>query len=271
METKLFEDIHKDINAFIAQESALSKALWREFIDCHPADIAQFLSKLDKEDLKAIYLRLPKNLKIEVFLESSDHHRLDILSFLDDHGRMLVLAGTPVDELTDLFDLFSAEQLGKYLTLLRQKDREQVLALMQFAPESAGGIMDVNVWSLMKDFSVEQSIQFLRHLQAKQELHHTIYITSSSNMLVGHINLEDLVLKNPKSKLEEFMQKNELTVRVNQDQEEVVNSMLHYGLSSAPVVDENNLFLGVISSDTLAEVLEKEATEDVYKLSAVKP
>ena len=268
---KIFEEIRKNIDSVIQQDSPIARDLLKNLLEIHPADIAQFLSELEPEELKKLFTLFPKQLKIEVFIELSEALKAELLSLLDDQERIIVLSGTPVDELTDLFDALSDEELEKYLTLLRKKVRDQVISLMQFGPESAGGIMDVNVWSLMKDFTVEKSTQLLRRLQPEQELHRIIYVTTKDNVLVGHILLEDLVLKNPKVELGDFAKKNELVVRADEDQEEVAKNMLHYGVSMVPVVGDNDQFLGIISSDTLAEIIEAEATEDVYKLSAIKP
>ena len=265
------EEIRERIDEVIQQETPLGQGLWKQLIELHPADIAQLLSELNQDQLKELFLRLAKPLKVEVFVELSDPLKVSVLSVLDDQDRTAVLSGTPLDDLTDLFDEFSDEELEKYLTLLRKKDREKVLSLMQFGPESAGGVMDVDVWSLGKDMTVEKSIKILRRLQPQQELHRVIYVTTQDNILVGHILLEDLVLKNPKIPIGDFADQNELVVRADQDQEEVAKEMRHYNLSIAPVVGDQNHFLGIISGDTLAEILEKEATEDVYKLSAIKP
>ena len=72
---------------------------------------------------------------------------------------------------------------------------------MRFDPDSAGGSMNTDVLTLMQDFTIEKSIQILQRLQPSIELHQHIYVTNQENALVGHINLEDLVLKNPKTRL----------------------------------------------------------------------
>ena len=73
----------------------------------------------------------------------------------------------PVDQLTDLFDLFSDEELKIYLVLLNKKAREKVLSLLKFDPESAGGIMDTEVLVFIQDFTVEKSIQVLQRIAAQ--------------------------------------------------------------------------------------------------------
>jgi magnesium transporter len=67
------------------------------------------------------------------------------------------------------------------------------------------------------------------------------------------------------------MKPNELVVHAQEDREEVVQKMMHYHLTTVPVVNKENIFLGVIPSDTLAEVIEEEASEDIYRMSALTP
>ena len=78
---------------------------------------------------------------------------------LDDHSRSQILSHLPLNELTDFFDELSDEELKKYIKLLHKKNREQVLSLMRFDPETAGGIMNTDVISLMDDLTIEKSIQ----------------------------------------------------------------------------------------------------------------
>lgn len=109
------------------------------------------------------------------------------------------------------------------------------------------------------------------NLQPQRDLHPIIYVVGQNNQLEGHINLEDLVLKHPKTQLRSILKENELVIDVNEDQQEVAQKMLHYGLTNAPVVNEENVFLGVITSEELVNVIEEEAGEDIYRMSAVSP
>jgi magnesium transporter len=193
------------------------------------------------------------------------------LSFLTDTERTDILHDLYTDELTDLFDLLSDEELKKYLSLLHKSDREKVLSLLKFDPESAGGIMDTDVLTLIEDFTVEKSVKLLQRLQPRLEIHREIYVTDRTNHLVGHIHLEDLVLRHPQARIESFLKKNELIASAYEDREEVVKKMVHYDLTTVPVVGDNDYFLGVIPSSTLVDVIEQEAGEDVYRISALTP
>lgn len=131
--------------------------------------------------------------------------------------------------------------------------------------------MDIEVITLVKDFTVEKSIKILQRLSPSREIHQLIYVTDTTHRLVGHINLEDLVLNPSQSLIASFMKENEYTAQATEDQETITKNMVHYGLMMVPVVGKDNHFLGVISSETLVDVLVEEASEDVLKMSAVTP
>lgn len=271
MAHKTIETVRQHLDELLAQDSVLGASLWNELLKLHPADIAQLFAMLDEDEFRPVFLALPEGIRKGVFLEFSDPQKVFCLSFLDDHARTSLLGSMPLDELTDFFDSLSDEELKRYLKLLHRKDREQVLSLMQFNPESVGGIMDTNVLTLMQDFTVEKSVHILQRVQPRRELHQQIYVTNRENQLVGRINLEDLVLKGPKTRLADIVRQNEFVAQVMQDREEVAKQMMHYSLTTVPVVGNDGVFLGVIESQTLVEIIEEEASEDIYRISALSP
>ncbi len=266
----ILQEVRENLGA-VMEGSPLGVALWKEFIAVHPADIAQFFADSDKEVFKKLFLNLPKELKLEVFEELSDVMMVHCLSFMDERDRVDALNTLTADTLTDLFDLFSDEELKKYLNLLHGTAREEVISLMKFHPESAGGIMDIQILTLLDDFTVEKSIKILQRLRPRRDIHQQIYVTDRGNRLVGHINLEDLVLQEPNTRIAAFMHPNEYVAQADEDREVVAQKMVHYGLMTVPVVGRENVFLGVIPSETLVDVIVEEASEDVQKMAALAP
>ena len=107
----LLREIQDHLDAVIAQDSEFGKGLWLRFLQLHPADIADFFSDIEWNQFQQLYLRMPKSLQIEVFQEFSDITKVHSLSFMNEQERADALNSLPVDELTDLFDLFSDEEL----------------------------------------------------------------------------------------------------------------------------------------------------------------
>ena len=268
---KIFEQVRNNLEIVIKQETALGKDLWAELIKIHPADLAQLISDLSREDFSGLFDTFPQELKFQIFDYLTDPEKAFILSSLPDTEKVELFKHTPVDELIDLFEFLSNEDLKHIFSLLQKKDREYALSLMKFDSESAGGIMDIDVISLHQNFTVEKSAKILQHVQPNQELHRQIYVTDERNKLVGHINIEDLVVHHPKQKISEFLRKNEYIADVDEHQKEIVQKMTHYHLLSVPVVSHEDYFVGVVPSETLIEALEEEASEDMYKISAMTP
>jgi len=270
-EKNIFVQLSEHIGEVVQRRSALAKTLWDELLEQHPVDIADFLSEIDRKYMKKIFLKLPKELKLDVFEELSDPLKAFCLSLLAEHTQVDVLHALSIDDLTDLFDYLSDEDLKKYLNLLHKRSREKVLSLLQFHPDSAGGIMDIEVLSFLGTYTVEKSIKLLQRLKPDQEIYHQIYVTNKNQQLLGHINLEDLVVRSPKEILSSFLRKNKVVAQADEDQESIAKRMVHYNLTTVPVVGADNQFLGVIPSETLVDVLVEEASEDVQKMAALAP
>jgi magnesium transporter len=271
MDMSLLQEIKDNIDVVAHQSSPLGISLWNLFLEVHPADMADFFADISRANFAKLFTVLPKTLKIEVFKELSDRLKVYILSSLDEGDALAILHDLQADELTDLFDFLSDDELRKYLNLLSSSARKRVLTLMKFHPESAGGIMDLNVFTLMKDFTVEKSIKILQRLKPNRDVYQRVYVTDNDFRLQGYIELQDLVLQAPQQRIADFMKKNELTIFAEQDQEEVVRQMVHYRLTNAPVSGRDGTFLGVIPADTVAAVLVEEAGEDVQRISAMAP
>ncbi|MBT4855636.1 magnesium transporter [bacterium] len=268
---KIFEQIERHFDSVVLQDSELGKELWRALTSLHPADIAAYMSNVSKDQFVRLYATFPQPLQIEIFHYLSDSYKAYTLSVVEDKLKAKILESMSLDEFTDLVGLVDKEELAHYFKLMRKKDRNLVISLMKFGPDSAGGVMDINVISLSNDLTVSKSIVLLQKLQPKKELHDVIYVTDNNNKLMGHINLEDLVMHSPKTQLSSFIKQNEYVAHADEDQELVAQKMLHYHLTTVPVVSKEDQFLGVIPSETLAEILEEEGAEDVYRISAMSP
>ncbi len=268
---KILRKVRRKIDSIVKGKSSEARLLWDDFLKLHPADMVDFFADIEQGHFKLLFIRLPKEIKLEVFDEFSDAMRVQSLSFMDEQDEADALNSLPPDELTDLFDLLSDQELQLYLGLLHKKPREDVLSLMKFAPDSAGGIMDIDALTLMKDFTVEKSILLLQRLHPSRDIDPLLYVTDRHHKLVGHIKLEDLVLQSPQTRIATFMRPNEYIAQADEDQEKIAKQMVHYGLMTVPVIGKDDHFLGVIPSETLVDVLVEEASEDLQKMSALIP
>jgi magnesium transporter len=267
----LLYEIQNNINDVIAQNGPLGLRLWHELLKTHPVDIAQLFKSLNKSDAKVLYKALPKSIQLDLFHELPDRLKVHILSSLDDQDQVEAFQSLSTDQLTDLFDIFSDEELKRYLESLNKRVREKVTKMLKFEPESAAGIMHTDVVTLMEDFTVEKSIHIMQRLRPSKDVHQLIFIVNKDHRLVGFVYLEDLIFNKPNIRISSFMHKNELVAQAHEDREAIAKEMVHYGVTTVPVVGNDDIFLGVIAGDTLVDVLVEEASEDVQKMAAMSP
>jgi len=263
--------IENNIQSVIREDTKHGQELWKKLLHQHHADIAELIEKIDTSKQKKLFKKLPRALAIKVFQELTETIQAILLKDIELDEAAIIFQRMPSDELTDLFEHVSDEDLKQYLKLIQRKQRNKIISLLTLNPDSAGRIMNSDVITLQRDFTVKRSISLLQRIEIPKETMRRIYVTNRENILVGYINLEDLVINKPETPLTHIIHKNELTIDVHEDQEEVARQMHHYGLLSAPVVDETNNFLGVITADDIVDIVEEEASEDVYKMSGLAP
>lgn len=268
---KILFQIENNIDTVLSGDSILGNDLWNILLQQHNADIAMLVLRLDVQRQEALFKKLPHEIAFKVFRKIPAPLQAELLILLDQVYAAIVMKNMPADELTDLFDHLSDQDLEKYLKLLQANQRHQIISLLNFNPHSAGGRMNSNVFTLQKDFTVKKSIELLQRIGPHRDVLPQIFVTNKDNVLIGHITLDRLVLSKPETPLASIINKNVLHVYVDEDQEDVANQMHHYGLLYSPVVDNQKHFLGVITADDVFEIIKEEGSEDVYRMFGLVP
>ena len=264
---KLTDLIVKNINEVIEGQTDQGRSLWQSLLEMHPADSAKILTYIADEQLALLFVKFSQPKQLALFEELHDSYKEKILLFLNDEQKTFILRQSSVDDLTDLFDELPNNELKKCLDILNKKDRQKVLSLLKFPPDSAGGIMTLDFVTLIQDMTIGKAIFLLQRLRPNIDLHRQIYVTDQDNKLVGYINLEDLVLKSPHIRLASILKQVPYYALAQEDQERIARKMVHYHMLTVPVVDAQMYLLGVVPEDTLIDVIQQEATEDVQRMS----
>jgi magnesium transporter len=153
--------------------------------------------------------------------------------------------------------------------LAEMEEAANVIPLLPFADETAGGRMTTSFIALPLGASAADAIHTLRQVEPSSETPYYLYIEDDTGRLVGIVGLRDLVIAAPESKLETIMDRDVIYVHTHEDQEEVALRMARYDLAAVPVVNGQGTVVGVITHDDVMDVLEQEATEDIYRLANV--
>ena len=158
-------------------------------------------------------------------------------------------------------------------TLAKMDASGDVLPLLDYEDDDAGGLMTPEFLALRQSMSVAQAMDFLRRW-ASQSVHapesaHYIFVVDAEDALIGGLSLAQLVLAEPEQRVSLLMDDDVISVGVETDREEAARLMEHYDLFNLPVVDDNGRLVGVLWLDDMVSVLEDEATEDMYRMIGV--
>jgi magnesium transporter len=237
----------------------------------HPADLAQIFSELSERERHAAFsVLVEKNgkLAMEALSEVGPEKGAQLLALRSAEEIARLLQELPSDDAAGLIDHLPEELSAAVLELIRPKVGGGVTELLEYEEQTAGRLMNPNVFALAEDLTAGESITALQ--QARDvEMVFYLYVVDDRRHLVGVVSLRRLLLVPPDTPLKRIMTAEVYSVRVDTDQEEVARQVASYNLLAIPVVDAENKLVGVITVDDVIDVIKDEATEDVYRLAGV--
>jgi magnesium transporter len=237
----------------------------------YPADLAQIFGALLDTERSAVFTllveRQPK-LAMETISEMGPEPGAQLLTGRSAEDIAKLLHELPSDDAAALIDYLPEELSREVLELMRRKESGQVESLLEYGEQTAGRIMNPNVFALGEDLTVGESITALQGSRDVEMVFY-LYVVDVRRHLVGVTSLRRLLLVSPETPLKRIMTPDIISVRVDTDQEEVARQVASYNLLAVPVVDEENKLVGVVTVDDVIDVIKDEATEDLLRLAGV--
>lgn len=239
-------------------------------VPVQPADIAEAIEGLP-EAMQALAFRLlSKSEAIEVYenLDSSiqqnlveDFKRQDVIDIVDKMSP---------DDRARLFDELPAKVVRQLLQQLSAQEREATALLLGYEAGTAGRAMTPEYIALKENWTVEQALNHIRKLASVSETVYYLYVTDSARRLTGILSLRILVIGQPEQTIGDLMTREVVSVQTGLDQEEVARLIQRYDFLAVPVVDTEERLVGIITVDDVIDILEEEATKDIYALGGVQ-
>jgi magnesium transporter len=233
----------------------------------HSVDAAEIIENLGDAKKELIFVSWPPESSADALLEMGEHEQVDIAEHLDPHLIADILEEMPADDATDLLGDLDPQIAENILSLMKKKPASAVRQLLKYGKNTAGGLMTPEFVSFKKTKTAQQAIDKLRKVAEETETIYNLFVVNDANQLVGALSLKDLIIADPKTELKEIMNPDLIYVEASTDQEEAAHSMTKYDLLVLPVVDEEQHLQGIITIDDVVDVIEEEATEDMYRLS----
>ncbi|SHG91277.1 magnesium transporter [Tepidibacter thalassicus] len=261
----LFEKIALEVKALIDSEKIVE--LNRYLEELHPRDIAEILVDLEEEKRIKLFEVLPWEIGAKVLDELDSDIFSSILSKISIEHKKKILDLMSQDDMVDILSDLSEDKRQEIINLLDSELAEDIKELLVYKEDSAGGIMTTDFIALRKDITVYSAIEYLRENAPDAETIYYVYVIDKDQKLVGVISLRELIIAKPNSLIEDIMSEKVISVNVNDDQEEVAKLVSKYDFLAIPVTDINGKLRGIITVDDIIDVIQEEATEDIYKFA----
>ena len=225
---------------------------------------------LDVDEQLARFVPLPRHEAEEVFFALSARDQAALLVGLP-HRRSWMRLLAP-DDAADLIQELEPEEREATLALLDDPTRLEVMALLAYAEDEAGGLMNPRFARVRADMTVDEAVSYLRK-QARERPSSMsyIYALDDQQRLLGALSFRELFAAPPDRRVRDVMTALEdlVTVLEDQDQEQISHQMAEFDLIAVPVVDSEGRMKGVVTLDDIVDVVQEEATEDIAKMAAV--
>ncbi|HAB91355.1 MAG TPA: magnesium transporter [Pseudomonas sp.] len=175
----------------------------------------------------------------------------------------------PADERTDLFKRFDQNQRDILLPALAHAEREDIRRLSAYVEGTAGALMTSDYATLKKDMTVLQAMTYLRDEAPDAETIYQAYVIDEQRRLLGAVSLRDLILADLNKSIKDLMTSDVVSAHVTDDQEDIAKKIARYDLLALPIIDEDDILIGIVTYDDAMDVVSAEATDDIHKSAGV--
>lgn len=249
--------IHEDAWSEVATELAT----W------HPADIADVIECVPSEARERIFRGLDPDIKPDVLSELEAFAETEVVDALTNAQLSDIVEEMAPDDAADLIGDLPEARSMKVLQLMARKESEEIRNLLKYDEETAGGIMTSDVVLMQSDQTVAEAIQAIAYLDEDEPFVYA-YITNRQRKLIGYIDIWELLREKQRNRpLKEICHTDFVAANVNDDQEDVAHMLGQYDLSAIPVITDNGLIVGRVTADDVIDVIENEASEDIFHLA----
>ncbi len=232
----------------------------------HPADAAQIINELPAEYQVKTFSYLSSELASDVIYDLHDELREDILETIQQKRLVEIMGEMDSDEATDIAAELDEHQLKDVLQKIDKEDSDEIKQLLIYDEDTAGGIMQKEIIAVDQEMKRDEIIEYIRGNYEEVENIHYIFVVDKENKLIGILEVTRLLLAKPQRSAKDVMDKEVISAQVNLDQEQVAHIFRKYDIYILPVVDKENHLLGRITVDDIIDVIDEEASEDVYKM-----
>ncbi len=230
------------------------------------SDVAPILSELPIEDLSALFRGCSKELSAAVFsyLEHNAKHKL--LKTLTQAQTSALLNELPADDRTAFLHELPLDLAMQLICLLTPEERKITQDLLAYPEHSVGRMMTLDFVAVHTDWSVRESLDYIRTHGYDRETLNMVYVTDEAGCLLDDIRVRRFLLAEPGTKVSALMDGNYAMLNPMDDREKALQVFRQYDRVALPVTNPDGKLIGIVTADDMLDVASEEATEDIQKM-----
>ena len=221
----------------------------------HPADIADIVEELAPDEREAVFETLDQEVAAEALEEVEPKVQKSIVESLDSGRAAEIVEEMNPDAAADLLADLPEERTSQILQEMEPQEREEMAELLEFGERTAAGRMNTEFLALDVEAKVNDAIEALRNFEGGVETVSTMYLVDKEGHLAGAVPLAKLVLAKSDDKLMNLRQVPLVSTHAGANEKEVAAIFDKYNLLTLPVIDDQNVLTGVITSDDVIALL----------------
>ncbi len=235
---------------------------WEALAGADPSDAADILEAIDEEAAGVLLTELESEDAADVLEEVRPDLAAELIEDLSPAQAAGILEEMSPGSAVDVLSELDEEVAGEILALMEEAAAQEVRQLLGYPPDSAGGLMTTEIAMLPIGLSAGEAIERIRQLHEELEDLSYVYIVDDAKHLKGVLSFRDLVFVRPGVGLAEAMIPNPVSVLPITDREEVAELIQRYHLFGLPVVDDTGALLGMVTTESVIDAIQQEASED---------
>ena len=253
-----------DLEAFI--EAREFNTLREELKNWPAGDLAELMEPLSAEKEAIVFRLLPREQAAEVFTYLSDERQEELLKAMAHEEVARILNAMDPDDRTSLLEELPANVIQHMLSLLSPEERLVASQLLGYEEDSVGRLMTPDFVRIRSNWTVERALQHIRRYGKDSETMSMIYVIDQDGRLIDDLRIRQFLLAAPETPISDIMDERFVSLKATDNREMAVEVFKDTDLIALPVVDKDNVLLGIVTVDDILDVAEEEATEDIQKI-----
>jgi magnesium transporter len=245
-------------------------ALREMFREWPPADVAEVILDMDEDDQVILFRILPSALAADVFEYLDVEAQQKLLRGMAHEQVVAILNEMSPDDRTALLEELPSAAARQLIKLLTPEERQIAQSLLGYPEGSVGRLMTPDFIAVHDDWTVKEVLDHIREFGRDSETLNVIYVVDDRGKLIDDVRMREFLLKPLDAKVGDIRDKTFVALKVNDSQEAALNIFRKYDRTAMPVVDSNEVLVGIVTIDDMLDVAEEEATEDIQKIGGME-